>query len=1083
MAEPARKIDPVYDEEDQQPVIRPSLTPLQGGGESAPRSSGHLSAVPENEEPETEEEPDEPKAGASGRHLSSVPTGDKAKPSDTPEELAAAEQAGDEALQEDEANQIGEGYKEEEGKGGRRGRLSYLRRRRKLFFTGGLIAGLIGMIFSIISFLLPFKLTHIISSIEQRVGAVPEYAVERRLEFYMSRYFMMRRLVERGATEAEVRNRFIYMGDGFFDTLYTNWRGAKLESTMIEKYGAKVTTNLPNSEILGKRYLQPTDWTIEFTRSGQKHNLGNSKEMRAFIKGFTRNEVHPLRIIKRYHTRKILKKYFGVNNWKLFEKQRDKARKAYHAKKKALKEKMIKQTVGRISDRYSKWMLCLLNGKEDCKAIRKGEVPSSSSDDVTNDEGEIENGGEESRRAAENGVDGIDTESADEFAKLLEREAAGEITDKVMADEAAKVIRKVGLKKVLASFALGIGIIDTISQIVKSIDDGALNIVVYDKNAQQYAPFAAAVRSINDQTNSGDDFDPEDLRAIHEVYNGFEQSPVYQAGRTSSGSVSAAGGIRRDCNNDGDTTDNEDLLEEGETVCPNKRLVQDNTAFTNSSGWQLLSKLNNAWRSTFGKIVGAFTTIVNTALDVTGLDTVIQRALDATGVSGATTAAFGEAIDWVVGPSACTGAEVGPEAYDCLHGGMAITASSFGGGVGENREDTIGGPYLSDQQVQLVRAEQKDYHQYELKNQSFFARYFSPANSESLTGRLAMHAPTSLSDVSRGFARLLTKPFAAFGSLGRLWQQPVSAGFGADNPFHVIYYGYSVEQLDELEKTEPDELRQKYHCDTPVADRPQNSDSAYGRPTLPNGEKMPFDVALEADPCLLEERVIEAGSLYFTGEYNRGIDDAPAAEDPPPGGGDTSKLQFPPNLGTADDSDLSQNVYVQMPVATNGEYLFYEKTCERERWGNRNLTGFLYTVAINWKAKHSDNLLKIGDLNANNGEHNTHLYGIGVDLYTQTGSANDTRLPNFSAAEAIELGKLMLDTGIVADIWFHHAEVVAALKEYARENNLPYDNIRLEYLVDKNGKPLSTAHKNHFHVNINDKKGPKPPFKPQCPKE
>ena len=787
----------------------------------------------------------------------------------SPEELEKAEEKGagdqDSIEPEDEEESF---YNPNDDPGGRFRRAKttkgLLKKRRKLFIGGGIAMAFLGGLFAIFSFLMPFKLFHIIQTIEQKVGNVPGYAIDRRMDYYMNRYLIVRQLQASGLIDENGKGRdgYIYIGEGTFKTLYTNWRGAKLEVKMKEKYGIRITANLGQGDLAGRRYLAPSNWTVNLERSGKSFNLGNSKEARALINDFVKTETRSHQVIKRQHMRKILKNYYGVNNWKIFEKQRDKARLSYREKKLALKRYLVKQTVGRISSRYSKWMICLLEGGERCKEIRKGETAGNSRDKIKEGDKEFD-GSKDARQAAEKGVGEIAEEV--EIKGIFDREAAketGRISEKVLAKEITETVQKVGLKKVLASFAAGIGIVDTIAQIVKSIDDGALNIVVYDKNAQQYAAFAAPMLSMADQIRSGEDIDADDVRVATEIYDNFETSPVYQRAASGGNSSAATGQVRRDCDGDGTTTGKEDLLESGETVCPDKRLVQDQTTFTSNGGWQTLSKIAAGYRSTAGKIVGAFTGLVNKVFDITGLDSVIQGVMDATGIGDLVASGFKWIMNRIAGP-VITGAETGPDAYDALYAGMAVQKSSLGGGVGANREETIGGAYLSDEQVAAIQTEESDIDHYAQQHRSLFDRYFSPYNSSSLTAKIALKTPSSLSEASQKFAQFTTKPLGLFSSLGQLWSPKVSAqSYQAYNPFHAIYYGYATN--DPVFDMEPEDLHQKYQCDKPAAERPQNQ--VYARPG-----GLPFDVATQTDPCLLEKVVSEAGSMYFSGNYDEGF--------------------------------------------------------------------------------------------------------------------------------------------------------------------------------------------------------------------
>ncbi len=175
---------------------------------------------------------------------------------------------------------------------------------------------------------------------------------------------------------------------------------------------------------------------------------------------------------------------------------------------------------------------------------------------------------------------------------------------------------------------------------------------------------------------------------------------------------------------------------------------------------------------------------------------------------------------------------------------------------------------------------------------------------------------------------------------------------------------------------------------------------------------------------------------------------------PPPSAG---SLNYPPNLGNADSLG-----YYQMPIALNGEYIFNGGTCAAQRYGKRELTGVIYTVALNWKDKYPDSRLMVGDLNASG--HASHANGIDVDIFTSNRSGADVR---GSKERNIELGKMFVNTKLIDMIFFNDSQVNAAVTAYARQNNLP--------LTVMKSWP---GHDDHFHVRIAAPKGPQ--YTPGC---
>ena len=164
-------------------------------------------------------------------------------------------------------------------------------------------------------------------------------------------------------------------------------------------------------------------------------------------------------------------------------------------------------------------------------------------------------------------------------------------------------------------------------------------------------------------------------------------------------------------------------------------------------------------------------------------------------------------------------------------------------------------------------------------------------------------------------------------------------------------------------------------------------------------------------------------------------------------------ITYPPNLGSPNGLG-----YYQMPDPQNGEYEFNGIACPAHRWGQKELIGVIYTVALQWKQKYPGSILNIGDLNAIG--HKSHTIGRDVDIFTSDDSATDINKSSYQKERAIELGKMFFDTKLIVFIFFNDADVREAVNSYARQNNLPGE------------MQSSEGHDNHFHVRLNLNPGP-----------
>ena len=717
---------------------------------------------------------------------------------------------------------------------------------RKLLVAGGGMGILLATLLTLFLALVPYKAFHVLNTIEQRVGEVPQYAVERRVEYYMNRYLILKTLESSGIAVND-GSEYTYIGDGVFKTLYTNWQGAKLEAQLSQE-GYKLIPK--QGEVTfrkrGAQLLKPSEWVLE--KNGKSIGGLDTKEARSFIKNYAKKKTRWNQVLKRHHMRTILKKYYGVDNWKPFEKETDKLKRSYLQKKAAFKQRLIQDTVGKVSEKYGTYLSCLLESDSKiCKEnLRQGKTSSD-------------------KLISSNEVDNISDDAAeqlvDETSDLTSREASEKV-----AAETAEQVRRFGLKKILSSIVAVVGIVDFASNVVQKIDDGTLNQIVYAKNSQTYASFTAPFLSGADQIRAGEDFDIEDARVLSETLDGFESSPVYRASKGIS-SADPQAEVRRDCNNDGDIGDPEDILPPGETVCPDKRLVQNKTSFTDSDIFRSLNTFSDAWEGTAGSVVQAFNDGINAIADTLGVNAAIEALMERTGIGTALSSAFEFLLERIFSPVA-TGAETGPEAYDALYAGVAVRDTGLGGAVGLDRENTIGGGYLSSEQLIALKSEASEQRQYELGQESMLARYFSPTISESLTGRAVTHMPAT----AKGFANTLSNLFTPsnyINSFSRIVSGSASAQESIeDNPFHAVYYGYPTDSqiftANDGEGMSGEEIQQIYQCDLHPDKRPQNQNTVKVEGA--------FDTYADADPCLLEKVVEQSGSMFFTGKYDDGID-------------------------------------------------------------------------------------------------------------------------------------------------------------------------------------------------------------------
>ncbi|MDX1607735.1 MAG: hypothetical protein R3251_00795 [Candidatus Spechtbacterales bacterium] len=122
---------------------------------------------------------------------------------------------------------------------------------------------------------------------------------------------------------------------------------------------------------------------------------------------------------------------------------------------------------------------------------------------------------------------------------------------------------------------------------------------------------------------------------------------------------------------------------------------------------------------------------------------------------------------------------------------------------------------------------------------------------------------------------------------------------------------------------------------------------------------------------------------------------------------------YPPNL-----DEVNEQGYYAMPDSLDGAY---EKITYPYGWcGSRELIGVLYTAIQDFHEVYPDVVIKIGELNAPG--HIEHKRGVTADIAGWHGNA-----------QAVELGKALLDTGRINYIIHRDRSVNAELETYAQD--------------------------------------------------
>ncbi len=759
---------------------------------------------------------------------------------------------------------------------GLRGKWRMASKWKKRGSIAAIIAGLGGALMLGFFALIPLKLQFIITNIQNKVADVPQYAIERRLE-YLTTDYLLRRVGARTAVDSANN---LYLGNSFTDTLYTNWKAAQYEKGIFNDLGIEI-------EKVGQvgRYGEPASWRVTSSDFGSlshdgKSDLFNSKEMRKLIKDFSINDTKSHEVLKRHHMRRIMRKKYGIRQWRFFEGPRETLSKTTLQIKKRIYIKLVENTIGQVSAKTGTYLTCILEGKDAC-SFRNSGTDATAADTNNNSNTDAQADAEaDARNSASSGG------SVDESLEEIAGEAIEEVDVNApnSRGKASKTVQKFALKKVLGYFVSGIGFLATISAVDEAIDSGAVSAVIADRNMLSYVGYSTTFLTINDQMTSGQEVSSREVDALFEILENFEESPVYQAefgGLNSSGVVSAAAGIARDCDGDGvnDTT-----LDPGELVCDNKKVIVDvEGGMIKHPAYQAFHSVVEVYNDTLGVAVTGLLNIIANITDAIVGD-LLANITSALGLDELFAGFFEFMMNWVFGVT-ITGLETGGDAYDAIRAGVEISSYE----LMEDRQYGAGGMYLTETQVADITDFTESERQTELQARPLFARLFS-TSEDSLLLRTAMSLPSSLDKMLASLAKLPANILSTSQELVTFIVAPKfataqSSGF-TSNPFNVVQTGYPLDTDPEYTETgaidltnppttfdfdtPPGVLWEKYGCQVYVDGTPEEIEE-HQRNFYGKVDGVPYEVPTAMNPCMLEKAVSEAAGAIYGGNLSDGV--------------------------------------------------------------------------------------------------------------------------------------------------------------------------------------------------------------------
>ena len=192
-------------------------------------------------------------------------------------------------------------------------RYALFKSNRKTLMRFGVGSSIITLLVSGFFALIPLKLEMLIKTATQNAAAIPEYAIEHRMEYLTRRYIIMK------ITGTLADSTDIDVGKaGLAASLFNTWKAAKYE----EQLGLSIKSNRIKPGTTATAWEIRDKSTNDLITSGSDYNETNidkkitsSKEMRIFLKDRVKEKTKWNQFYKRYAMRKTLMRTKGVTRW------------------------------------------------------------------------------------------------------------------------------------------------------------------------------------------------------------------------------------------------------------------------------------------------------------------------------------------------------------------------------------------------------------------------------------------------------------------------------------------------------------------------------------------------------------------------------------------------------------------------------------------------------------------------------------------------------------------------------------------------------------------------------------------------
>ncbi len=657
-------------------------------------------------------------------------------------------------------------------------------RTRKTFGGGLLAGGIAGLLVSLFTLLLPMKLEHFLTNLQQNYFGGAESAVSTRAQELFEAYLRAAVIPSVGgagncsSTRTIDKTCFNDIGnDTPAKRLWRGWRDVRLENTLATKYGIEIERKPGEGAFI--KYKGTRLSTDDFFGDGGDgdQRLKRSNYRKAVNKALE-NESRMKRVYYRYKIGALLERKYGIRRCLVACDTRNKIDSKKKDYKLFAKLTIVNKIITPRSEAYGFILTCLLDTSAGgCKTDPETGDPKDANERRSALETSLREFSEKAGRE-------ITQQSLDKATEIIDkigerggygRYIAGELGEKLGGKIAGEAGSELGEK-------VGTGAIPVIgwinfaaSLIYKSEAIGStIKYAGYAQHALEAASVYTTWVTFNDEIKNGyadsglissmagslsTGIDPDKPSA-----QGAEVSPVW--GDISSPPTQtsfmdtlfpkafAAETVRPirplyTCN-DGEA------LEAGKKICPEEDFRTKNIATEMSDFWQgspqnLLYGAAAVWNNSIGSVFNFLGNLVGDAASlIPGFNELSAAILEVA-------APLIEQLGKYIFKSAVTDVMSGARLTQVLASGASVASSEAG--------KAIGAPTVSGLTAQKYRDYYKEQRRQEFAQMPLKDRLFGTSENNSLLSHVAMATPTDpVNSVSRSVASLFTNPFASLGN-------------------------------------------------------------------------------------------------------------------------------------------------------------------------------------------------------------------------------------------------------------------------------------------------------------------------------